>query len=139
MESTNELIPKVLAVAEGLNITSSNECLTKREFAENFIRGLELIGVNGSYITSKQVIIYINTTNVEKRILVDDVQTVTIRPVSVSRIDIAMDFINVAAVDECSYAICAESYGFASGHLGAGMYMNIGMENNQRGIAIFFA
>lgn len=52
MESTNELVPKVLAAAEGLSITSSNECMTKGEFVENFIKGLSL-NINDKVFSSK--------------------------------------------------------------------------------------
>nr|DAI58160.1 MAG TPA: hypothetical protein [Crassvirales sp.] len=39
MEATNELVTASEASAEGLNITSSNECITKQEFVDNLPRG----------------------------------------------------------------------------------------------------
>lgn len=42
MEATNELITASEASAEGLNITGSNECITKQEFVDNLPRGGEL-------------------------------------------------------------------------------------------------
>lgn len=42
MEATNELVTASEASAEGLNITSSNECITKQEFVDNLPRGGEL-------------------------------------------------------------------------------------------------
>ena len=35
MESTNELVTKAEASAEGLSVDSTNECLTKAEFNAN--------------------------------------------------------------------------------------------------------
>jgi hypothetical protein len=35
MESTNELITKAEAYAEGFSIESTNECMTKAEFVAN--------------------------------------------------------------------------------------------------------
>lgn len=35
MESTNELVTKAEANAEGLSVESTNECLTKAEFNAN--------------------------------------------------------------------------------------------------------
>lgn len=48
MEATNELITASEASAEGLNITGSNECITKQEFVDNLPRGgeLHLTGMN---------------------------------------------------------------------------------------------
>lgn len=48
MEATNELVTASEASAEGLNITSSNECITKQEFVDNLPRGgeLHLTGMN---------------------------------------------------------------------------------------------
>lgn len=48
MESTNELVTASEASAEGLNITGSNECITKQEFVDNLPRGgeLHLTGMN---------------------------------------------------------------------------------------------
>lgn len=48
MEATNELVTASEAPAEGLNITSSNECITKQEFVDNLPRGgeLHLTGMN---------------------------------------------------------------------------------------------
>lgn len=49
MEATNELITASEASAEGLNITSSNECITKQEFVDNLPRGgreIHLTGMN---------------------------------------------------------------------------------------------
>lgn len=42
MEATNELITASEASAEGLNITGSNECITKQEFVDNLPQGGEL-------------------------------------------------------------------------------------------------
>lgn len=48
MEATNELITASEASAEGLNITGSNECITKQEFVDNLPSGgeLHLTGMN---------------------------------------------------------------------------------------------
>ena len=48
MEATNELVTASEASAEGFNITSSNECITKQEFVDNLPRGgeLHLTGIN---------------------------------------------------------------------------------------------
>ena len=48
MEATNELVTASEASAEGLNITGSNEFITKQEFVDNLPRGgeLHLTGMN---------------------------------------------------------------------------------------------
>lgn len=48
MEATNELVTASEASAKGLNITGSNECITKQEFVDNLPRGgsLHLTGIN---------------------------------------------------------------------------------------------
>jgi len=77
MESTNELVTKAEASAEGLSIDSTNECLTKAEFNANLPTPpqYDLRVVNGH-----REIIYINNTSDEEKVITINSSRFTVKP-----------------------------------------------------------
>lgn len=77
MESTNELITKVEANAEGFSIESTNECMTKAEFVANLPTPPHF-----SYdfpLGNKRSIVIINGSTASKTIQIND-DTVVLNP-----------------------------------------------------------
>ena len=77
MESTNELVTKAEANAEGLSVDSTNECLTKAEFNANLPTPPQYdlrIG-NGH-----REIIYINNTSDEEKVITINSSRFTVKP-----------------------------------------------------------
>lgn len=76
MESTNELVTKAEASAEGLSVDSTNECLTKAEFNANLpTPQYDLRIVNGH-----REIIYINNTSDEEKVITINSSRLTVKP-----------------------------------------------------------
>lgn len=76
MESTNELVTKAEANAEGLSIESTNECITKAEFNANLpTPQYDLRIVNGH-----REIIYINNTSDEDKVITINSSRFTVKP-----------------------------------------------------------
>lgn len=77
MESTNELVTKAEASAEGLSVDSTNECLTKAEFNANLPTPpqYDLRIVNGH-----REIIYINNTSNEEKVITINSSRFTVKP-----------------------------------------------------------
>ena len=77
MESTNELVTKAEASAEGLSVDSTNECLTKAEFNANLLTPpqYDLRIVNGH-----REIIYINNTSDEEKVITINSSIFTVKP-----------------------------------------------------------
>lgn len=77
MESTNELVTKAEASAEGLSVDSTNECLTKAEFNANLPTPpqYDLRVVNGH-----REIIYINNTSDEEKVITINSSRFTVKP-----------------------------------------------------------
>lgn len=77
MESTNELVTKAEASAEGLSVDSTNECLTKAEFNANLPTPpqYDLRIVNGH-----REIIYINNTSDEEKVITINSSRLTVKP-----------------------------------------------------------
>lgn len=57
MESTNELVTKAEASAEGLSVDSTNECLTKAEFNVNLPTPLSSLLTTMIIIKQRQYIL----------------------------------------------------------------------------------
>lgn len=77
MESTNELVTKAEASAEGLSVDSTNECLTKAEFNANLPTPpqYDLRVVNGH-----REIIYINNASDEEKVITINSSRFTVKP-----------------------------------------------------------
>lgn len=77
MESTNELVTKAEASAEGLSVDSTNECLTKAEFNANLPTPpqYDLRIINGH-----REIIYINNTSDEEKVITINSSRFTVKP-----------------------------------------------------------
>lgn len=77
MESTNELVTKAEASAEGLSVDSTNECITKAEFNANLPTPpqYDLRIVNGH-----REIIYINNTSDEDKVITINSSRFTVKP-----------------------------------------------------------
>lgn len=77
MESTNELVTKAEASAEGLSVDSTNECLTKAEFNANLPTPpqYDLRIVNGH-----REIIYINNASDEEKVITINSSRFTVKP-----------------------------------------------------------
>lgn len=76
MKSTNELVTKAEASAEGLSVDSTNECLTKAEFMQIYQPPqYDLRIVNGH-----REIIYINNTSNEEKVITINSSRFTVKP-----------------------------------------------------------
>lgn len=77
MESTNELVTKAEASAEGLSVDSTNECLTKAEFNANLPTPPQYdLGI----VNGHREIIYINNTSDEEKVITINSSRFTVKP-----------------------------------------------------------
>lgn len=77
MESTNELVTKAEASAEGLSVDSTNECLTKAEFNANLPTHPKY---NLRVVNGHREIIYINNTSDEEKVITINSSKFTVKP-----------------------------------------------------------
>jgi hypothetical protein len=77
MESTNELVTKAEASAEGLSVDSTNECLTKAEFNANLPTPPQY---DLRVVIGHREIIYINNTSDEEKVITINSSRFTVKP-----------------------------------------------------------
>lgn len=77
MESTNELVTKAEASAEGLSVDSTNECLTKAEFNANLPTPPQY---DLRVVNDHREIIYINNTSDEEKVITINSSRFTVKP-----------------------------------------------------------
>lgn len=77
MESTNELVTKAEASAEGLSVDSTNECLTKAEFNANLPTPPQY---DLRIVKGHREIIYINNTSDEEKVITINSSRFNVKP-----------------------------------------------------------